>query len=106
MAIGAHPSGPSSQFEGHEVEAWAVESAIADFTGPVRANADALGHSKYEVSVGVEWSGAHALKVLTVGGHEKLPVGGHENAHSRPIRTAHWRTRKCPLAAMNLPRPV
>lgn len=47
------------------MEAWAVESAIADFTGPVRANADALGHSKYEVSVGVEWSGAHALKVLT-----------------------------------------
>ena len=84
MAIGAHPSGPSSQFEGHEVEAWAVESAIADFTGPVRANADALGHSKYEVSVGVEWSGAHALKVLTVGGHEKLPVGGHENARWRP----------------------
>jgi hypothetical protein len=24
-----------------------------------------------------------------VGGREKLPVGGHENAHPRPIRTAH-----------------
>lgn len=41
-----------------------------------------------------------------VGGHEKLPTGGHENAHSRPIRTAHRRTRKCPPAAMNLPRPT
>jgi hypothetical protein len=41
-----------------------------------------------------------------VGGHEKLPTGGHESAHARPIRTAHWQTRKCPLAAMNLPRPV
>ena len=28
----------------------------------------------------------------TVGGHEKMPAGGHENAHARPIRTAHWRT--------------
>src|ERR1700738_3075302 len=42
---------------------------------------------------------------LAVGGHEKLPTGGHENARSRPISSAHWRTRKCPLAAMNLPRP-
>ena len=41
-----------------------------------------------------------------VGGHEKLPAGGHENAHPRPIRTAHRRTRKCPLAVMNLPRPL
>ncbi|XTP37644.1 helix-turn-helix domain-containing protein [Mycobacterium sp. TJFP1] len=42
----------------------------------------------------------------SVDGHEKLPVGGHESAHPRPIRTAHWRTRMCPLAAMNLPRPL
>ncbi|WP_396883224.1 AAA family ATPase [Mycobacterium sp. SMC-4] len=29
---------------------------------------------------------------VAVGGHEKMPAGGHENAHARPIRTAHWRT--------------
>jgi cytochrome P450 len=41
-----------------------------------------------------------------VGGHEKLPTGGHESAHSRSITTAHRRTRKCPQADTNLPRPV
>jgi cation diffusion facilitator CzcD-associated flavoprotein CzcO len=41
-----------------------------------------------------------------VGGHEKLPTGGHESAHSRPISSAHRRTRKCPAADMNLPRPT
>lgn len=43
---------------------------------------------------------------IIVGGREKLPTGGHESARRRPIRTAHWRTRNCPLADMNLPRPV
>ncbi|UMB69027.1 glycosyltransferase [Mycobacterium paraterrae] len=46
------------------------------------------------------------LVTLYVGGHEKLPTGGHESARSRPIRTAHRRIRKCPQAAMNLPRPT
>ena len=67
-AIGAHLSGPSSQFEGHEVEARAIESAIADFTGIVRAVAAHSGHDEYEVSVGIEWAGTRSLVILTVDG--------------------------------------
>ncbi|WP_077101639.1 alpha/beta fold hydrolase [Mycobacterium terramassiliense] len=57
----------------------------------------------------VLYSGETALELLPgrgVGGHEKMPTGGHGNAHSRPISSAHRRTRKCPQAAMNLPRPT
>lgn len=67
-AVGAHPSGPSSQFEGHEVEARAIESAIADFTGLIRAVAAHSGHDEYAVSVGIEWAGTRPLVILTVDG--------------------------------------
>lgn len=65
-AVGAHPTGPSSQFEGHEVAASTIEAAVADFTGLIRAIAQAQGHSEYEVSVGIEWTGPRALMILTV----------------------------------------
>jgi hypothetical protein len=64
--VGAHPTGPSSQFEGGEVMARTIEGAVADFTGLIRAVAQALGHSEYEVCVGIEWTGPHALMILTV----------------------------------------
>lgn len=65
-AVGAHPTGPSSQFEGREVMARDIEAAVADFTGLIRAASQALGHSEYEVSVGIEWTGSHPLMILTV----------------------------------------
>lgn len=65
-AVGGHLSGPSSQFEGYEVEARAIESAIADFAGVVRVVAAHLGHDDYDVSVGIEWAGVRPLVILTV----------------------------------------
>lgn len=72
---------------------------------PRRRAHDAIAEIQTFGSRGYQWV-LDADIDACVGGHEKLPVGGHENAHSRPIRTAHRRTRKCPWAAMNLPRPV
>jgi hypothetical protein len=65
-AIEAHPTGPSSQFEGYEVAARTIEAAVADFTALIRAIAQTHGHSEYEVSVGIEWTGPRALMILTV----------------------------------------
>lgn len=65
-AVGGHLSGPSSQFEGYEVEARAIECAIADFAGLIRVVAAHLGHGECDVSVGLEWAGVPPLVILTV----------------------------------------
>ena len=74
-AIGAHPTVPSSQFEGHEVAARTIEAAVADFTGLIRAIAQTQGHSEYEVSVGIEWTGPRPLMILTVDSSDQTYEG-------------------------------
>lgn len=67
VAVGAHPTGPSSQFEGHEVAGRTIEGAVADFAGLIRANAQSHGRTEYDISVGIEWTGGpRALRILTV----------------------------------------
>lgn len=80
---------------GGGVDRW--DTGLVDITGAGGLLVQVNGRAAQPV---IEWLAPR------VGGHEKLPTGGHENAHSRPLRTAHRRTRKCPLAAMNLPRPT
>ncbi len=81
-AIGAYPTGPSSQFEGHEVAARTIEAAVADFTALIRAIAQTQGHSEYEVSVGIEWTGPRALMILTVDNSDQTYDG-----NSTPLGT-------------------
>lgn len=63
-AVGAHPTGPSSQFEGRQLMARTIEGAVADFTALIRAASQPLGHSEYETSIGIEWAGPGALMIL------------------------------------------
>lgn len=66
-AIGGHPSGPASRFEGAQIEARGIEAAIADFAGLLRATAEARHHDEYDVAVGIEWTGPDSLTILTIG---------------------------------------
>ena len=67
-AVGGHRKGSDGNFEGWEVEARAVEAAVADITALIRATATALHHGEYDVCIGVVWTGEEHLKVLTVDG--------------------------------------
>ena len=67
-AVGGHRKRSGGSFESWEVEASAVEAAVADFAALVRATAAALHHGEYDVRVGVEWTGEQPLAVLTVDG--------------------------------------
>lgn len=61
--IGGH-RGWDQQFAGHEVEAVAIEAAIADLMALVRKMAEATGASEYDVRVGIEWTGHGLLTIV------------------------------------------
>lgn len=65
-AVGGHRKSSDGYFEGGEVEARAVEGAVADFTALVRTTAAALHHGEYDCRVGIEWTGQKPLTLLTV----------------------------------------
>lgn len=67
-AIGGHRKSADGYFEPWEVEARGIEAAVADFTALVRATAEALRHSEYEVQVGIEWPGDEPLQIFTIDG--------------------------------------
>lgn len=67
-AVGGHRKSADGYFEGGEVEGRAIECAVADFTALVRAAAASLHHDEYDIRVGIEWSGADPLRILTVDG--------------------------------------
>lgn len=66
--VGGHRKSSGAHFGGWEVEAQAVEAAVADFTALIRATATVLHHGEYDVSVGLAWTGEEHLKLLTVDG--------------------------------------
>ncbi len=66
-AISGHP-GPGMRevhFGGHQVESYAIECAVADLMALVRATAEATGNDEYDLRVGIEWTGAEPLTILT-----------------------------------------
>ncbi|ORB64850.1 helix-turn-helix domain-containing protein [Mycolicibacterium tusciae] len=81
-AVGGHRKSGDGNFEGWEVEARAIEAAIADFTALIRATATALHHGEYDVCVGVVWAGEQPLCVLTVDG-----MGYTYDGASTPLST-------------------
>lgn len=68
-SVGGHRKSTGGYFDGGEIEARAVEGAVADFTALVRATAAAQNHGEYDVRVGIEWTGEQPLSVLTIDGH-------------------------------------
>lgn len=65
-SIGAHPMSRDGYFDGHEVEARAIECAVADFMALTRITAESTGNDEYDVRVGIDWTGAEPLRILTV----------------------------------------
>jgi len=64
-AVGGHRKGSGSFFDGREVEASAIECAVADFMALVRTAAEAGESSDYDLRVAVAWAGADPLMILT-----------------------------------------
>ena len=62
-AVGGHRN-PDGFWPGHQVEVFAIECAVADFLGLLRATARHLRTDDYDVQVGVEWTGSDALQFL------------------------------------------
>ena len=79
-AIGAHRSGAGTYLPGSQVRSGAIECAIADLMGLVRAVGQRQALGEYEVVVGVEWSGTEPLLVVTVDQH-----GFAFDGHSIPL---------------------
>lgn len=63
-AVGGHRRS-DGYFEGWQVESSAIECAIADLMALIRATAEATGNDEYEVRVGINWTGANPLLILT-----------------------------------------
>lgn len=67
--------------EGFEVTSGAVEAAVADHMGVVRAVASAVEASEYEVRVGIEWSGTGPLQIITVDSMGNIYRGSSTPVH-------------------------
>lgn len=94
-AVGGHRKSSDGSFEGWEVEARAIEAAVADFTALIRATAAAPHHGEYDVCVGVVWTGEEHLKVLTMDG-----MGFTYDGVSTPLSN----TRRCGRRSTQPPR--
>ena len=68
-AVGGHRMSSADYFKGSQVQSAAIECAVADFMGLLRATAEATGNDEYDLRVGVEWAGDEPLTVLTTDNH-------------------------------------
>jgi hypothetical protein len=78
--VGGHRSGSETYFDGRQVEASALECAIADFMALLRHTADATDNDEYELRVGVEWAGEEPLTIL-----DKDHLGYPHDGRSTPL---------------------
>jgi hypothetical protein len=79
-AIGAHRIGPDTFSPGSLVQSSAVECAVADLMGLVRAVGQRRTLTEYEVVVGIEWTGAELLAIQAVD-----QLGFAFDGHSIPL---------------------
>jgi hypothetical protein len=63
-AVGGHRSSSDGYFEGWQIESVAIECAIADLMALVRATAEVTDNNEYDIRVGIDWTGGHALTIL------------------------------------------
>lgn len=64
-AIGGHRMSADGYFGGWQVESAGIERAVADLMGLLRATAEVSDNDDYNVRVGIEWTGAEPLSILT-----------------------------------------
>ncbi len=107
-AVGGHGKSSDGYFEGWEVEAGAIEAAVADFAALIRATAAALHHGEYDICVGVVWTGAEDLMILTVDGMGftydgvSTPLSYYSPVRSRSTR--HRQTQRSISRCTSSPR--
>lgn len=65
-AIGGHRRSGDAYYEGWQLQSSAIECAIADVMGLIRAAAEAIGNDEYDVRVGINWAGEQPLTILTM----------------------------------------
>lgn len=65
VAVGGHRMSSDGYFEGWQVEAAAIECAIADLLALARTTAETTGNDEYDVRLGIEWAGEQPLTILT-----------------------------------------
>lgn len=80
-AVGGHPMSENDYFKGSQVQSAAIECAISDFMGLLRATAEATKNDEYDLRVGMEWAGDEPLIILTTGKnsftYEGVPIPLH-----------------------------
>lgn len=79
--IGGHPISSDRFLKEWQIEASAIESAIADLMALTRTTAETLGIREYDVQVGVEWGGDEPLTLLTKDQHGYAYDGGAVPLH-------------------------
>ncbi|MFF1531502.1 helix-turn-helix domain-containing protein, partial [Cellulomonas sp. NPDC058312] len=62
-AIGGHPAAAERYNPGHLIDSSAVECAVADLMGMIRAVSERRGTNEYEASIGIEWTGGTPLVI-------------------------------------------
>lgn len=88
-AVGGHRMSIDGYFGGHQVEARAIECAVADLMALTRTTAESTGNDEYDVRVGIEWTGAEPLRILTVDGSKFVYDGVSTPLHRfAPVETS------------------
>jgi len=64
-AVGGHRMSGDGYFGGWQVQASAIECAIADLMALVRATAEATDNDECDLRVGIKWTGEQPLTILT-----------------------------------------
>jgi hypothetical protein len=68
-AVGGHRISGDEYAEGRQVQATAIECAVADFMALLRATAEATANDEYDVRVGIDWAGEQSIRILTRDNH-------------------------------------
>lgn len=79
-AIGGHRMSRDGYFDGWEVQSRAIECAVADLMSLVRATAEELGSSEYDIRVGINFAGEESIVISTVDN-----FGYHHDGVSVPL---------------------
>lgn len=87
LVAGGYPVSSSASLEGWQIRATVIECATADLMALVRATADMTGSGEYDVRVGLEWTGAEPLNVLSADGFGHLYDEGMPLHHYAPVET-------------------
>jgi hypothetical protein len=100
-AVGGHRITMDGYLEGGQVQSSAIECAIADFMALIRATGRATHNDEYDVRVGIEWTAAQPLTILTTNNlgrtydgvstplHRYTPIETSVNAEE-PDLDFHW----------------